>query len=261
MPLSDEAFSAHVTDTLAHLKGVHAVALGGSRATGTHTSDSDWDLAVYYRHRFDPGQLRHLGWEGEVSDIGGWGGGVFNGGARLQADGRRVDVHYRDLDDVEFRLAEAQRGRFDVERLAFHLAGVPTYIVVAELAVNEVLHGELPRPGYPEALRTSAPARWWGDARLTLDYARTAHAQRGHLADTAGAIAVAAAQAAHAVMAARGTWVTNEKRLLDTAGVRGIDTILAGLDTEAATLMAATDAAAVLLGGAVAAATEDKAAF
>ncbi|MFC3994298.1 nucleotidyltransferase domain-containing protein [Nocardiopsis sediminis] len=256
MRLDDQAFTAHVTDTLARLKGVHAVALGGSRATGTHTADSDFDFAVYYRHRFDPGQLRHLGWEGEVFGIGEWGGGVFNGGAWLQVDGRRVDVHYRDLDDVEFRLAEAQRGRFDVERLAFHLAGVPTYIVVAELAVNEVLHGELPRPRYPGALRTAAPDRWWGEARLTLDYARTAHAQRGHLADTVGAIAVAAAQAAHAVMAARGTWVTNEKRLLDSAGVRGVDTILSGLDSEPATLMAAADAAAVLLGDAVAAATE-----
>ncbi|MBB4931633.1 putative nucleotidyltransferase [Lipingzhangella halophila] len=251
MPSEDHTFVEHVTHHLARLNGVTAVSLGGSRATGTHTATSDWDFAVYYRHRFDPAELRAIGWPGEVSGIGEWGGGVFNGGAWLTIDGRKVDVHYRDLDDVEFRLAEAEKGRFDVEQLMFHLAGVPTYIVVAELACNEVLHGDLPKPGYPEALRDNAPLQWWAQARLTLDYARAAHAERGHLTDTAGAIAVAATQAAHGVLAARSTWVTNEKRILHDAGLRGIDSILTGLDTEPATLMAAVDAASQLLETAV----------
>ena len=43
--------------------------------------------------------------------------------AWLTAGARRVDVHYRDLDDVEHQLAEAQAGRFGIERLLFHLAG------------------------------------------------------------------------------------------------------------------------------------------
>ncbi len=126
---------------------MRAVALGGSRAEGTHRPDSDWDLAVYYRGPFDPDDLRALGWPGEVSEIGGWGGGVFNGGAWLTIDGRRVDVHYRDLDVVEHELAEAAEGRFRVEPLLFHLAGIPTYLIVAELALNEVLRGDPPAPG------------------------------------------------------------------------------------------------------------------
>ncbi|WP_046472143.1 nucleotidyltransferase domain-containing protein [Allosalinactinospora lopnorensis] len=247
MSSGDTTFIEHVTQHLAQLNGVQAVTLGGSRATGTHTPDSDWDFAVYYRHRFDPEELRAIGWPGEVSGIGEWGGGVFNGGAWLTIDGRRTDVHYRDLDDVEYRIAEAEKGRFDIERLMFHLAGVPTYIVLAELAINEVLHGELPQPAFPDALRENAPRQWRTQARLTLDYARTAHAERGHLTHTAGAISVAASQAAHAILAARATWVTNEKRILGDAGLRGIDDILAGLDTEPVTLMAAVDAVAQLL--------------
>jgi hypothetical protein len=109
----------------------------------------------------------------------------------------------------------------------FHLAGIPTYLVVAELAVNRVLRGTLPRPDYPDALRESAPARWWGDARATLDYARVAHVERGHVTDVVGAIATAACQTAHAVAAARGEWVTNEKTLLDRTGLRVIDDTLA----------------------------------
>lgn len=36
-------------------------------------------------------RLARLGWPGEVSEIGGWGGGVFNGGAWLEIEGHGVD--------------------------------------------------------------------------------------------------------------------------------------------------------------------------
>jgi hypothetical protein len=172
---------------------------------------------------------------------------VFNGGAWLRAGSRRVDVHYSDLGDAEHQLAKAQAGRFGIERLLFHLAGIPTYIVVAEVALHRVLRGTLPRPAYPPALRAAAPRRWLADARATLGYARTAHAARGHLADTAGAIATATCQAAHAVLAGRGQWVTNDKILIDQAGLRGIDQILAALTPEPAHLTAAVEQAETLI--------------
>lgn len=199
----DDMFLDAVADRLAALPAVRAVALGGSRAQGTHTPASDWDLAVYYRGPFDPDDLRSVGWEGEVSEIGGWGGGVFNGGAWLTIEGHRVDIHYRDLDVVDQVLAEAEEGRFQVEPLLFHLAGIPTYLLVAELAVNRVLRGAVPRPArYPEKLRTSAYTRWLGTARATLAYAKANHAPAGRRTEVAGAVAVATAQAAHAVLAA-----------------------------------------------------------
>lgn len=141
-----------------------------------------------------------------MSEVGGWGGGVFNGGAWLTIDGRRVDVHYRDLDVVERELAEAEEGRFRVEPLMFHLAGIPSYLLVAELAINRVLRGEVPCPGgYPEKLRASASERWQGTAQATLAYARAHHAPAGRVTAVAGALATAAAQAGHGVLAARGS--------------------------------------------------------
>ncbi len=247
----DEAFVGHVTGRLAALPGVTAVALGGSRAAGRHRPDSDWDFAVYYRGVFSPETLRALGWPGEVCEVGGWGGGVFNGGAWLTVDERHVDVHYRDLDDVEHQLAEANEGRFHIERLLFHLAGIPSYLVVAELAGARVLHGRLPRPQYPDALRRTAPGQWWNSAAATLSYARAAHAPRGHLTDCAGALAGAACQAAHAVLAARGVWVTNEKTLLDQAGLRDVDRLLTDLTPRPEALTAALDEATALLERAV----------
>ena len=230
--MRDEAFISYVTESLAALPGVVAVALGGSRGARTNRPDSDWDFAVYYRASigaFDPADLRAVGWPGEVSELGGWGGGIFNGGAWLTIDGRRTDVHYRDLDDVEHHLAEAEAGRFRIEHLMFYLAGVPTYVVVAELAHNLALSGTLPKPDFPPALRERAAAAWWARADLTLDYAMNNHAPAGRLLDCAGAAARACLEAGNAILAARGEWITNEKRLLDRAGLRDLDALGTGL--------------------------------
>src|SRR5438445_1989767 len=158
-----QAFAARV----AAFPGVLAVTLGGSRARagpGEVDAAADWDFALYYRGHFDADSVRATGWEGEITDPGGWGGGVMNGGAWLRIDGRAVDLHYRDLDEVEHWWAEAREGRFVKQLLLFYLAGIPTYTVVGELALNRVLVGELPKPEYPEALALEAERRWHRDA-------------------------------------------------------------------------------------------------
>ncbi|WP_348787670.1 nucleotidyltransferase domain-containing protein [Leifsonia sp. NPDC080035] len=214
-----------LVDRLAELPGVQAVALGGSRASGDARADSDWDLGVYYRGAFDPAGVRALGHPGEVSELGAWGGGVFNGGAWLRVDGVPVDLHWRDLDVVDREIADAEAGRVRIEPLSFHLAGIPGYILLAELAIAEVLIGDLPRPSYPAALRRAAPAVWTNTARLHAAYARS-HAAAGRQAQCLATLTVATLQTAHAALAARGEWVTNEKRLLDRAGLRALDGIV-----------------------------------
>jgi len=225
--VDDAAFLRYVAARLADLPDVRAVTLGGSRAHGTHRPDSDWDFAIYYRGYFDPQALRDEGWPGEVFEIGGWSGGVFNGGAWLRIDGRRVDVHYRDLDVLDRELAESRQGRFRIEPLMFHLAGIPSYLIVAELALSRVLSGNLPAPTYPSELRKRAPGVWWSRAELLFGYARDHHAPHGRLAQCAGLVAQATTHAAHAVLAARATWVTNDKTLLTSAGLRDVDEYIA----------------------------------
>ena len=89
--------------------------------------------------------------------------------------------------------------------------------------------GELPTPEYPAALRRRAREVWWGRAEATFGYAREYHARQGRLTQCAGLVAQAASQAAHAVLAARGEWITNEKTLLTRAGLREVDEFIAGV--------------------------------
>ena len=244
--LDDDAFLEHVADALVSVPGVRGVALGGSRAQGVARPDSDWDVAVYYRGSFDPDDLRALGWPGVLSARGGW-GRIFDGGGALRVDGRTVDVHYRDLDAIEAVHAEALAGRFAIETLLFHQAGLPSTILLAEVGVNRALRGEVPRFPYPPALRASAPAVWWQRAELTLHYAREGHGRHGRVAQCAGLLSEAACAAGHAILAHRGEWITNEKQLLTRAGLRGVDAVVGRMGTEPAELLRAVDAVEALL--------------
>ena len=105
--------------------------------------------------------FEELGWPGRVFRPFEW-GQVMYGGAVFDLDGRHFDIHFRNLDVVEHWTREANEGRFEVHILGFHLAGIPTYMLPGELAGSRDLWGELPRPGYPDALRQSAPTRMAG---------------------------------------------------------------------------------------------------
>lgn len=240
MTTSDHAldlpFIDYVADSLAQLPAIEAVALGGSRVQGTSHADSDWDIAVYYRGSFDPQSIRDLGWPGQISELGAW-SPIFNGGGKLTVDGQLVDIHYRDLQLIEQIHDDACRGEYTVERLLFHQAGLPSYILLAELGMNRTLRGSLSHWDYPEPLRRRAPSLWWGWADATLHYAEEGHAKHGRVAQCAGLLSEGACYAAHAILAHRGEWVTNEKQLLTKAGLRWLDEVIVELGPDPQTLL------------------------
>jgi hypothetical protein len=214
-------------ERLREIPGVVAVTLGGSRASGATRADSDRDFGLYYRQAISVDDVRALGLEGEVTDPGDW-GRLLNGGARLAVDGGRVDLLYRDLDAIEHWLAEAEAGRYEIDCVEGHVAGMPSYALAGELALAEIQSGELPRPQFPERLREAAPPRWRASARLSLDAAGEI-AGRGDVVATVGLLAKAAIEAAQAALAERGEWRIDEKGIARRAGLsRRVESILAG---------------------------------
>ncbi len=121
---------------------------------------------------------------------------------------------------------------------------------MAELGIGTTLRGELPQWDYPEALRESAPRIWWEHADLTLFYAEEGHARHDRVAQCAGLVSEAACRTAHAVLAHRGEWVTNEKQLLSKAGLREVDAVVTQLDPEPTSLLQAVAQARALCVGA-----------
>jgi hypothetical protein len=208
-----------LADRLAEIPGVVAVTLGGSRAAGTHRADSDWDFGLYYCGTIDPDDVRALGWEGQVFGPGDW-GRIVNGGAWLQVEGQAVDLIYRDLDDVLEWTAAAEQGRFEIQREVGYVAGIATYVLAGELAINEVLVGDLPRPVFPEALREAAPPLWFRLAAGALEVGR-GHARRGDGVAAVANYAQAVLATAQGRLAARGEWALNEKGIVDRAGLSG----------------------------------------
>jgi predicted nucleotidyltransferase len=219
---------AALASELADLPGALAVVLGGSRASGTHRPDSDWDLGLYYRgsrRSLDPDDLRRLGHQGYVSGLGEW-GPIMHGGAWLTLDDTPVDVLFRDLDTVEHWLDEARQGRFEVLSQNGYVVGAPTYVPVGELALCQPIAGELPRPGFPDALATTAPERWQGRAAVALMFAQN-HARTADAVCCVGMLAQAALCSAHARLAERHEWMLNEKALVHRAGLDEVQALLA----------------------------------
>jgi hypothetical protein len=219
--VDQEEFARLVAERAAAVPGVLAVGLGGSRAQGLHRPDSNWDFGLYYRGRLDPDDVRALGWPGTVFALGEWGGGVMNGGAWLTVEGRRVDLHYRDLDEVEHHLAEAEQGRFRSSGWrSTWPASRPTWSSGSWRSRGcwwATCHGPGSRRCCASGRRASGRRR---GALAGLH--RGAYAARGDALGCAGGLARAVIEAAHARLATRGTWALNEKRIVERAGLDGL---------------------------------------
>ena len=223
---------AELVEELAAMPGAVAVVLGGSRAVGSSDARSDWDLGLYYRGTIELGGLAA---RGVVYPPGSW-GRLMNGGAWLRCGEERVDVLLRDLDVVEDWKGRAEKGEFEVDALLGYVAGVPTYMLSAELALCRALRGEVPAAPYPAALVASGPARWRFGRSFSLDYARM-HARRGNVVGAVGQAAKAVMEEGHAVLCERGQWVCNEKRLMEVAGLGGVHALFGGVAAEPGGLM------------------------
>lgn len=113
--VTDEQLAA-LAARLVEVPGVVAVSLGGSRARGDHTPESDVDLGLYYRPPLDLEALGRLarevaGVQAQVTAPGEWGPWV-DGGSWPTIEGTAVDWLYRDVDRVRASWSTARRGRY-----------------------------------------------------------------------------------------------------------------------------------------------------
>jgi hypothetical protein len=224
----DDAALRSIAHRIVTVPGVVGVTLGGSRARGEHTPQSDTDLGIYYRRELDVGRLGALarelsGPDAVVTAPGGWGPWV-DGGGWLSIDGSAVDWIYRDVGRVERSWADAAAGRVSYHAQAGHPAGVTSFAYAGELALAVVLAdpaGELEAvrrrtSAYPPALSAALADGLW-EARFSVDIARKG-AARGDAAYVSGCLFRAVMLCAHALHGRAGRWLVNEKGAVAAAG-------------------------------------------
>lgn len=247
--------------------GVMGVLLGGSRARGDHTPESDVDLGVYYDWALDVEALGSLAREvagptAQITRPGDWGPWV-DGGGWLRIQGMPVDWIYRDLGRVRGAWRDCCAGRVVFHTQAGHPLGVPNFAYAGEVALGVVLSdptGSLAglkdeMAEYPPRLRDAIVEAGMWEADFNLDIARKA-VTRGDSVYVAGCLFRAIEMCAHALHANAGRWLINEKGAVASAGrlpsappdfaSRGIG-VLSDLGDHPDSLSAAIDAAAELL--------------
>lgn len=231
----DERQLRDMAGELGAVKGVLAVALGGSRARGTHRHDSDVDLGLYYdRETLDVAGLGDLAshWAGQRIDIaspGSWGTWV-DGGAWLTVDGTDVDWILRDVARVREQCHRARRGEYSFHPQPGHPFGFLDIAYAGEAASAvplidpaDVLADlrDLVTP-YPEALREAMIHNLW-QVNFLLDGAMKG-AKRGDAVYVALCASHAVLLVAHAWHAEAREWVTNEKGLTINVAKLATDT-------------------------------------
>ena len=223
---NDEALLRRLVVALAPVPGIEAIALGGSRARGTATAESDYDIGLYYRgsRPIDVAALGKVaaglddrGAQAEVTPIGGWGPWI-DGGGWLLIGGVHVDLLYRDLDRVKGAIDDGHAGK--VER--FYQPGHPhaflPTIYMGEVACARLLHdpaGALARlqartSPYPPALARALRDRFEWEAEFSLANARKS-LDRGDVSYLAGCAFRAIACLCQTLFALNGVYLLNEK--------------------------------------------------
>ena len=172
--IADDLIQA-IAQSLGEVAGVCGVALGGSRARGTHHEGSDVDLGVYYdADALDLSALTARarqyddGGQADVTGPGSWGPWV-DGGGWLTVDGTAVDLILRDVGRVREQCERAARGEFAFHAQPGHPFGFLDVSYAGEVASGVVLADPtdtlstlktLVDP-YPEALRAAMVGNLW----------------------------------------------------------------------------------------------------
>lgn len=183
-----ESIIQEVVEKLSPLPYIEGIVLGGSRARGTHTEDSDIDIGMYYDpDSFDLDAMNQVAAELDdehrsnlVVPLGGWGPWV-NAGGWLVIEGHHVDLILRDIRRVEQVMKDTERGIVTANYQTGHPHGYISAMYRGELAISKVLYSrdndfrELKKQAeiYPIALQQTMISFFMFEADFSLLHAKS----------------------------------------------------------------------------------------
>ncbi|WP_298724289.1 hypothetical protein [uncultured Ferrovibrio sp.] len=218
-----------IVDALSPIPGIDVITLGGLRARGVASTESDYDIGLYYdpRHVFDLAALQAavsaLDEDASLTPIAGWGPWI-NGGGWLTVDGQRVDLLYRDLYKVRMVIDDCCMGRVTTHYQPGHPHGFVSAIYMGGVAHGRALWDptnafaalkRLTTP-YPDALREALPQAFQWEAEFALSNAEKS-LHRGDLCYLSGCVFRCVSCLCQVLFALNGEYLLNEKNAVAQA--------------------------------------------
>jgi len=176
-----------VREKLSSLPYIEGIVLGGSRARGTHTEDSDIDIGIYYHSEsFDLDTINQLAAELDdehrsnlIAPPGAWGNWI-NGGGWLIIQGHHVDLILRDIKRVEHVMKDTNQGIVTANYQTGHPHGYISAMYRGELGISKILYTksdsfcELKKQAetYPSALQKGLAEFFMFEAGFSLMFAK-----------------------------------------------------------------------------------------
>jgi hypothetical protein len=232
MEIADPQRSAlleQLVGELSALPGIAAIVLGGSYAEGAQTAASDMDIGLYYRAE-DPFRVRAVREVAEriavqpptVTGYYAWGPWV-NGGAWIQTAAGKVDFLYRNIDQVEQTIDEAQAGIVRHDFSQQPTFGFYSLIYLAETQIcvplydpqHVVAHLKSRVAEYPPELKQRVVADSLWAVEFTLLHADN-YAAKGDVYNTVGCLTRCTTNLAQALFALNEIYFLTDKRALRT---------------------------------------------
>ena len=220
-----------ITDIVTRLRtirGVTAIVLGGSHAMGTAGAHSDIDLGVYYSdvEPFSIEEMRRVAHRiaphnhPVVTNFHEWGPWV-NGGVWLNIDSTKVDLLYRNIDQVEHTIVEAVSGVWHHDFDQLPTFGFHSVVYLAEIMGSLPLHDPHGRIAalkrqvaiYPGALKYTIVTDSLWSAEFTLLFARD-FARKRDVYNTVGCLTRIASFLTQALFALNETYFFSDKHAL-----------------------------------------------
>lgn len=213
-------------EQLQKVDGIAAIVLGGSRACGTETPESDIDIGVYYlaEQPIDLAALEKAAESlddqhrrGLITPIGGWGPWI-NGGGWLSSGGFPLDVLYRDAAKVSGIIEACLQGRIDIHYQPGHPHGFCTSIYMGEVARCRLLWDpdglvaemKAKTSPYPDALRQATISKFMWEADFSAANAEKALG-RNDVSYAAGHLFRTVSCLVQVLFACNGQYLLNEK--------------------------------------------------
>ncbi len=230
IPQPKHSLLEQLVGQLSQVTGMAAIALGGSYASGTQHENSDLDIGLYYFEAkpFSTTDIRRsadgVSVQGPATVTGfyEWGAWV-NGGAWIHTPQGKVDFLYRNLDQIQRTIAEAEQGisHHDYDQQPAY--GFYSVIYLAETQICIPVHdpenliAQLKRrvENYPPRLKQKVIADSLWSAEFTLLHARGFAAQ-GDIYNTVGCLTRVVSNITQALFALNERYFIRDKQVFDT---------------------------------------------